>query len=45
VHGFHNLNNVVVKYEMVVMNGEELAGHRETWREIAEVAMGLHGLE
>ena len=28
-----------------VMNGEELAEHRETWREIVDAEMGLNGLE
>jgi hypothetical protein len=28
-----------------VMNREELAEHRESWREIVETAMGLNGLE
>jgi hypothetical protein len=28
-----------------VMNGEELAEHRESWREIVEAAMGLNSLE
>jgi hypothetical protein len=28
-----------------VINGEELAKHKESWREIVEAAMGLNGLE
>jgi len=28
-----------------VPNGEELVTHKETWRKIVEVAMGLNGLE
>jgi hypothetical protein len=28
-----------------VMNGEELAEHKETWRAIVEAALGLNGLE
>ncbi|XP_022171125.1 uncharacterized protein LOC111034293 [Myzus persicae] len=28
-----------------VRNGEEQAAHRETWKEIAEAAMGLNGLD
>jgi hypothetical protein len=28
-----------------VMNGKELAEHKETWRDIVEAEMGLNGLE
>jgi hypothetical protein len=37
--------NNFLKYKLGVMNGEELAEHRETWREIVEAAMGLNGLK
>lgn len=30
---------------MGITNGEELAENREAWREIANAAMGLNGLE
>jgi len=30
---------------MGVLNGEEMAMHKKTWKKIVEEAMGLNGLE